>query len=274
MKRRLAYQGWASRVADNRVLGCLFGSAVARGLAVWRSSLPVLSLVPSSMTPLTAALALLDAEWGRYTGAGVVFQDGAQDELRDAVSAVLTKYPEHDTLAGWTIAAVELDLGDAYGHARIDVLAKDAFGNYVIIDDKAKRRMEARWIPKEIAGYEHDWKMNHYCWAASEVYGVPITRYYINLIVASPRFSVTLCPYTAYSGHSREWWEASARRYWLQMAREDDYGDDYTPSMAVSHRSQYGWCEYKDACLTYNLDPAMMAVDYIQVARANNSAIL
>ena len=265
MKRRLSKQGWLPKVADNRLLGCLFGAAVARGLAAWRS----LEDSPSSRAgdSLAAAHALLTTEYQQYQQVGVVFEDTALGDITQDVTTLLTKYPEHDPLGSFTIldGGVELDLGEDYGHARVDVLAKDAFGNHAIIDDKAKRRLEARWVPNETARYEHDWKMNHYCWAVSEKLGVPVTHYYINLIVLAPRFSVTLYPYAAYGGQTRDWWEASARRYWGQMAREDVLGDDYTPSMAVSHRTPFGWCPYKDACLTYRLDPALMATGYARV---------
>ena len=240
---------------------------MAQGLAVYRRR--TVARGTGSSTPLAAALALFSTEVAAYQRAGVHFDQDTLDALPGEIEHALDKYPAHDTLVDYEIIDVELDLGPDYGNARVDVLAKDKFGHYLVIDDKAKRKLEARWQPKELMSYEADWKMNHYVWAISDKLGVPIDRYYINLIVVTPRYSVTLAPYPAFQGKTRDWWEASARRLWNRMEQEAAFGPDFTPSMAVVHKSQYGKCPMWTACLDHGLDKDLMMVDYIQVERAH-----
>jgi PD-(D/E)XK nuclease superfamily len=272
IKRALAYQEkWMPRRYGKRELAAILGGGVAAGLGAYyhfRGACEQWDGQSISTKPyVDIAVQVTRARLRELEEIGAVVNDydrAQQDALPDRVQRAVEKYITWDVEGraiphAWLILDVERTLPD-HGHARLDLGVDDGQGP-AVVDHKVKLQLKREYRQRELDRYRHSWQMLHYAWAYGAVLGRPIRRYYINLIVLEPQFSVELVPFSVEPEHMAQW-EQSARRVWAQMEREDQ-GIEH-PWMAAKHADEYGNCEFAEACLTHKWDPALMAAEYVR----------
>jgi hypothetical protein len=161
----------------------------------------------------------------------------------------------------WDIVLVEEDLGEAYGHARPDLVIHTGSGELAIVDWKVKRSHEMKYQDKSLTEYRESGQFSHYRWAVGEVIGHPVTLTYTHLIVCEPRFRQILDP-CQHDTELDQMWLAGRKRIWAQMEKE--VMGEADPWMAENHRDQFGMCEMYGACFECKLDEELMLANYVK----------
>ena len=222
-------------------------------------------LSPTDAPPIVASRAFV-GEIEALRAAGVQIMQDDVDESAAALGRGVEKYLANDPLIesnGWHVQDVELTLPN-HGRARIDWGGLDPDGVLCQVDYKLKLNLDAKWYSKEVERYRYSNQMWHYCWGYGEHKQQPVNRYYVCLVVLSPRFSVKAHPYEV-DPELLAAWRTSAEQKWRDMDAQKE--GLRIPDMASVHRDAYGDCIYQRACLELKLDPALMSVAYVQLPR-------
>lgn len=256
---------WVPKVFAKRDLARYAGAAWAEGMAVLNRGKLEGTTHPPALIAQTV-LGAFTASVGILREAGVQIEQQDIDDTCAMLLKTTEKYMADDPLVlarGWTVHDVELQLPE-HGKSRIDWGGHDPYNVLCQVDYKLKINLEQRWYDKTVAEYQHSWQMQHYCWAYGDYRGEHVSRYYICLVVMGPRYRCTLHQYEI-DPELTQAWHASALQKWADMAAQAN--KERVPDMAASHRTPFGDCEYKRACLEYKLDEDLMQQHYVKLPK-------
>ena len=231
------------------------GGAFARGIGAYRMGLA---------DSLSLARRYVEREFETLQERGFNVNMDELPIIRDKVTRGLSQAIQFDPIPKhWRILDVELSLPNA-GNARIDVGA-DTGSELVIIDDKFKLRLDARYYDKTVSEYEHYPQMMHYTWGYGAFKQRIVERYYILLTVLEPTFSTRLHSFTVLPEDLR-FFETTTPNAWADMERDGQAESLADLRVHVGpHRNQYGRCPMWNACFKYHLNPALMEAEYVQL---------
>lgn len=260
LKGKIMYKDkWVPKEADNGTVGKIVGAAFARG---------TYDIHLGQGTGLEPAYRLFDRTTEHYVKYGVSFNTDLA-AVRENLGKALVKYHAQNPFKSWQIKGAELELRD-YGKCRLDVLGIDPNGIWSIADIKYKRQLKLDYLNKTVNEYRDSWQFQHYPWAYNDyinkqhVLGFePCQQMVLVLVIAEP-FKVL--PFTfMVKDKLQARWITSAQQKWADISAIES--GEREPIMATTHRDQYGDCPMKRACLDLDLDPALMAFEYVQVPR-------
>lgn len=132
-----------------------------------------------------------------------------------------------------------------HGNCRVDFMYETSMGDLGVGDFKTRGRIQANQKDKERRYWATSNQMYHYCWAASEVYGRPVTQFSILMLTLEPKPWVDLWQYRV-KAPALSAWVASRKQDWADM--DAIKAGNRTPSMATEHENKYGQCTYFDIC--------------------------
>jgi len=272
---------WEPRQVNGpRDLARILGRGFTAGMASyhqWRQiEHPILTVeAPSAVVESAIAAAILATTQGKNE-LGERFLNERDDATRNALESRVTKAVKKaiqlDPIPPeWERVMVEADLGEAYGHAKPDLVVDSPRG-LTPVDYKLKLAVRGR-SPEErdrnleylIQEYEFSWQMYHYCWALADFTGAKVTQYYIALVTLEPSFKIQLLPYEI-DPESMDLWHVMATRTWEDMEQVDE--GHVLPSCPMYHATRYGVCDCQRAVWKHHLDPALMEQDYVRRKRS------
>lgn len=260
IKNLLEHQ-WEPKVIMRPALARMLGLAIGVGVSTHYTN----RKYQQGIDPIQAAVGSAKAQLQDAATRGLVIHpdfagDGVGLPIR--VEGGIKKYIEKDPIpASWEIVDIERDLGEEYGHARIDLGIRLPHGELTVWDLKVKRTLEAKYHQRTLDEYRHSWQMKHYRWAYGEVMGERVMQAGIILVVLEPTFRVLL-DQTTLDDEVVGTWLKRARRVWEDMEAEEK--GERTPWEAADHWDRYGQCPWYRACMEHRLVPALMEMDYVR----------
>lgn len=263
VKGALMYRDkWVPREADNGTVGKIVGAAFARGSQ---------DIHLGQGTGVAAAHKLFDRTVAHYVQYGVSFNMDLE-KVRGNLGTSLVKYEAQHPFRLWKVVAAEWELY-TYGKCRLDVLGIDNAGIWSIADIKYKRSLKLDYLNKTVNEYRDSWQFQHYPWAYNdwvanrEAKGITdhqkAQQMCLVLVIADP-FKILYFTFVV-KDKLQVRWIRSAQQKWADIDAIEK--GEREPTMATTHRDQYGDCPMKRACLDLDLDPALMAFEYVQVPR-------
>lgn len=259
LKRILAAkERWVPRQIEQRDISAILGVAVAKGLEVFNKGGGDAAARAAAFTHATELQrdALLV---GRVLPS---HHESQWSNVAPRAEAALAAYAGVEF--PFRIVDVEMPYGPEGGHARPDLIVDDGRSPRVPFDYKVtlslgRTKSDAvKNRERRIARWAHSFQLMMYA-RLEEVF-----HFYIGFMVLEPEFSFETIPFEIHP-ETMEMWLAGAQETWRDMAAVD--GDERAPQMSASHADEFGECMYKRACFEHHLDPALMAQDYVQVAR-------
>ena len=208
-------------------------------------------------------LAAAKTELDKCLAAGQQISEYAQEDfaaIDSKVRLALMRYPQHEVLDGFQIIDVERVLEDS-GNSRIDLYAISDTGIPAIIDYKYKNYLKVDYLTKTRQEYDNHWNMLHYLHYGSQHYQRDIYRYYIVMVVGSPKYGVYKWEYNVHPD-TLKWWYDSAVSIWAEMDAMEQ--DGAMIPMSPTHHTRYGQCEMYKMCFNYQHDESIMSADYVK----------
>lgn len=258
---------WEPLEAVNSMIPRLRGNAFAKACEVLHNALREgdkgLLETPSFVSlAVDQAIALFDKQYTYCAGKGMRFRPEADALSRAELRRVIPLYARQTPLKQWEITHVEYPI-KKFG-CRPDLMGKDHQTFYATADMKYKTSLEAKYVDSTIEEFHWDFQFQQYPEAYRDLLGigddVPVYSYLI-LVTGTP-FNIRPVGWL-YTPEQRLIWRQSADALTSEI-REVTSGKRL-PRAAATHRSKYGWCPMKKACLEYNLDPHLMRNDYVQL---------
>lgn len=257
---QLNKEGWVTRTYGKPSVYAVRGTAVAKGLDDFNKGLSLQACLSSTQKAAEDEydrMRLGEREWSDVrapepTLALIV------EQARSLVQSYMANVP-----TGFEVVEAECKFPD-HGYCRPDVVA---FRNGALfpLDYKVKDVPNTPFIRhKIITDYEHDWSMLHYCWAIQKEFGQPCSEYVIAILWYGKSNSTELFTFNV-RPQRLDAWEQSAFRVWEEMERiETGQAPAYE---TASHRTVFGACDFKRACLELDRDRGLMGQEYLMRGR-------
>lgn len=267
----LRKNGYVPRRVSYPELCGMGGNAVGRAMEVWNVEIMNGGVVDVDMLVLVGknelhALFMREEKNGRTIGSSKdqEFADSLPALVEQAIRLLYRVNP----LKPYAVIGAEVAFPHA-GGSRLDVLVKQADGRGIVFDYKVKfSEMEEKWLDKEFEKhFTGEQRLTYTSLTNTDMFG-------IILVVLKPRkdkrqidpkIVVRTSPVTD-----------QEKRVWLRDAQLLTPLIDHTltiqspalvPGRTYPHANQYGECKYSDACLRYELNPEMMALDFVQITK-------
>lgn len=279
MLRVLSNEGWMPKYVGKAQWAALLGQGFAAGVGIYntirqeheRGGTPLPPRDATSRADLVkgcqeSAVKMVDDRRKEMEDVGIILDDtdGYRERLDNRVRKAVKDYIISDPIPDdWQIVDAEKDFGPKYGNARPDVVVRDTTG-LAIVDYKSKLVLRSEYRIKTITEYANSHQQYHYAWAAREVYGEDVAKYYIGLAVLEPRWAFDLIPYPV-SSESLALWHSTASSAWRTMDAQDSGNE--LPWMSAVHADNFGQCPMYKACFVHRFDPGLMVADYVHVNR-------
>lgn len=161
--------------------------------------------------------------------------------------------------SAWTLYDRERSFTN-FGNCRVDSMYHTSMGEHGVLDYKTRGSLRANQRDKARREFATSNQMFHYCWAGSQVYGKPIDRFSILIVVLDPKPFIDLWQYRV-KPSTLEVWAAGRKQDWQDM--QDIIDGKRTPSMAVEHENKYGKCQYYDICFKHGFDEDQVQNDFL-----------
>lgn len=269
MKRQLSnVENWRPKVAGKPQIAMWMGASMAAGLEHYGKHFDGGFGPPGLLTPQEIAVDYFHAEMEHFRQAGGSIEDSNLDEYDTLLPRGVTYYTENNPVKH-KIVGVEYPFPE-FGYSRCDLIVDDGEG-YAPIDHKWKKALyvkpgetkdQARY--RTLVEYEDSWQLLQYVWCIRQHFKVRCDHYYIVLGELNPRPHVTIQRFDVTEALLAQFAQSSLQ-YWSDM-NEVDAGKRVV-TMAATHASKYGPCEFSDACLKMGLDRERMKFKYLQLAR-------
>lgn len=208
------------------------------------------------------AVGLFERQFRYCLEKGIRFKPDVDALSKTELRRVIPLYAKQTPLRQWTITHVEHPI-KTHG-CRPDLAGKDHQGIDAVGDMKYKSSLDARWESDTIEEFHWDYQFQQYNAAHRSAIGVgdaiPVYSYLV-LVVGSP-FRIKPVGWL-YTPEQQALWRQSADALTKEI-REITSGERL-PRAAAAHRTRFGWCAMKKACLEYYLDPNLMKNDYVQL---------
>lgn len=184
------------------------------------------------------------------------------EALSQLLDTALARYIQEDPIPrSWKILDIEYTIPGS-GQSRLDLGVEDGQG-LAIVDYKLRLTLDDRYYDRTVSGYVNDHQQLHYAY----FYGLnqcrPVERYYILLVVLTPRFSARLHPFSV-CPETLQVWHHFTQQAWRHMEAQNQ-GDE-SLWMAAQHANQYGPCPMIRYCFEYRMDMTLAAHEYVQGA--------
>ncbi len=255
VKWKLQRDGWKPRYLGYPALAAMRGVAFHAGAAALHEGKAVGDAILMGSVSISNDLALMKHLGQRWA-------DGTPGLEPDdsLVRSALVKYASWFTSewpAQWKIEDVELSMPE-HGNTRID-LGVAMPNNISVIDLKFKAKLEAKYVASTLAEYNYDPKMLHHCWAYSSVKGLPVSTYWVLLVIAEPQFRVEMKEFVIQQSWLEQW-HTSVEIKWGMMEGYHDRA--YLPE--GPHFTKFGPCEFLEACAEMGRDYTLMERAYVK----------
>lgn len=259
---------WEPREAHISLVPRLRGNAFAKACELIHKTIRDKQVAQLSepeyvRTVVDTAVNLFDRQFTYCCEAGVNFKPDVDALVRTELRRVVPLYVLNTPFRQhWTLTHVEQPVKE-YG-IRPDLAGIDPHGFHSVGDMKYKSSLEARYEHDTIEEFHWDYQFQQYNeghrYHLKLADDVPVYSY-LFLVIGSP-FRIRTVGWM-YTPEQRAIWCASAQD--LTDTIRLITSDQKLPRAATTHRSKFGWCPMKKACLEHYLDPALMARDYVQL---------
>ncbi len=209
------------------------------------------------------AVSLFDRQYKYCLERGVNFKPDTDALARAELRRVIPLYMKYTPLRRhWTVTAAEFQIPTH--RCRPDLAGLTPVQMHFVGDMKYKSSLEVRYESDTIEEFHWDFQFQQYPHGYRRLHhiepGVPVYSY-LFLVIGSP-FRIREVGWL-YTPEQQQIWEESAKdlTQTIRLITEDGK----LPRASTSHRSRFGWCPMKKACLEYYLDPELMKRDYIQL---------
>lgn len=212
---------------------------------------------------VTTAVSLFDRQYEYCLSSGINFKPDVDALVRTELRRVIPLYIANTPFRQhWQVSDVEFSI-PSHG-CRPDIAGKEPAGYHFVGDMKYKSSLEARYESDTIEEFHWDYQFQQYNEAYRAKLGVGDSESvysYLFLVVGSP-FRIRSVGWV-YTPEQRAIWRASAAD--LTETIRLITSNQKLPRAATTHRSKFGWCPMKKACLEHYLDPELMKRDYVQL---------
>lgn len=147
-----------------------------------------------------------------------------------------------------------------HGNCRVDSMYETSMGELGVLDFKTRGRIQANQRDKARRDFATSDQMYHYCWAASEVYGQPITQFSILILTLEPKPWIDLWQYRVRDEFMKVW-IAGRRQDWWDM--DQIKAGNRTPTPASVHENKFGQCQYYDVCFKHGFVEEHVQQDFV-----------
>jgi len=257
---------WEPREAHISLIPRLRGNAFAKACDVIHKAIRDQAQIDDPVfidQVVNESVSLFNRQYEYCVTAGISFKPDVDALIRTELRRVVPLYVKQTPFRQhWRITDVEFPI-KTHG-CRPDLAGLDPTGFHFVGDMKYKASLEARYEHDTIEEFHWDYQFQQYNAAyrshrqlssSDPVYS------YLFLVVGSP-FRIRPVGWV-YTPEQMALWQASAEDL-TQMIRQITQ-EGKLPRAATTHRSRFGWCPMKKACLEYYLDPHLMADDYVQL---------
>lgn len=241
-------QQWVPKVPSKKHLSAIVGTVFHIGAACWRET----ECVEWALTAMKYRIQF-EAEQAVSIGWQSVAHD--LEEWWPAVQKALQYLATHDVVpAGWVVTESEarLTINGQYT-CTVDAVMRNDTQRLGFFDYKTHLEQDSKYAAKDVLQWEHDWQMMQCAWALWEVERQLPILFAIVRVVFKP-LSITWHPFPVKPQALYRWIDGAAR-VWQVMATTAPYETN-------NHLTQYGKCDYYDACLLYNREPQLMQIAY------------
>lgn len=256
----LSQQGWRSRQYGKKDVYALRGSAIGVGCDVFhngKGSAAAYMAVKNYIAEEWERSKLNSREWAEFKSIPLT-----QPEVVDMACSVVETYTEAQL--PYIVLKSEYEFSK-HGRARADIIGQVGSGPIIPIDLKTKDKpaqVYYEYLTKRDFAFSH--QMCHYMYALSEETGTLCLSYGIVLLWYGKKNSIEYVPYSI-SEKRFDLWLTSARSTWERMEAVE--AGHVVPAEHPTHKSQWGMCEYYDACLNMNRSPILMQDSFFKVIR-------
>lgn len=261
---------WEPREAERSLPARLRGTAFSRASelvhkAIMDGEIEMLSDTTFIHAIIDEAVNLFDRQYTYCETAGIVFDPNVASISRAELRRVIPLYAHYTPVRQWKkVLGVEYKI-EQYS-CRIDIVGINCDGFHVAGDIKYKTSLESRYENNTIEEFHWDPQFLQYNHAFREdqKLGADVPVYSTLLLVVGTAFRIKQIDWL-YTPEQLALWLASAKD--LSIAIREIKDGKALPRAATVHKSNFGWCPMKKACLEYNLDPELMARDYVKLER-------
>lgn len=247
MKWYLKKEGWLPNAVGMLEVASCLGTAFHAGAAVY-----VLDLGNIEAAQEAARASLIETAGAIYNS-GRVIRPSVEADLdalpQRVINAIKALHEGRSQLDPYEVVAAEQFLPAAGGTTTDLVLREKATGHVCILDWKCKTFSQPWYREQFISDFAQSWQLKHYCWGYEEETGEKVDTFLLGLMdVTNAKGKLRLYPYVV-DDLDLEHWHTSAREAWSRMEAIEN--GELAPAQASQHRTQYGRCEYWDACFTH-----------------------
>ncbi len=261
MAWKLYKDGWVSKKYNKGNLYALRGLAVSAGLDFYNrhgNSDAVDGVVVATLRREYDEARIGEREWNVFKSLPYTCVELTQQAL-----LLVRTYIENPPLA-FTVVHSEYIFAK-HGNARADVIGKLANGKILPVDYKCKDVPTNSFFQFSIKqDYRYDWQLMHYCWAVSEEFHVDCLDFGIVVLWYDKKPRIEYVPFIVNTERLANWY-LSAREVWSHM-EACEKGEAAVTEVA-EHKTVYGPCEFKTACLEYNRHEDLMHNEYFYMPR-------
>ena len=209
------------------------------------------------------ATLLFNRQYTYCTEKGIRFKPGTDEVSRAELRRIIPLYISQTPLRKhWKVTQVEYAIKSH--SVRPDLGGIDPQGFDFVGDMKYKSSLEARYENDTIEEFHWDFQFQQYndAWRSDRGLGPDRPVYsYLFLVIGSP-FRIKPVGWL-YTPEQQAIWQQSAAA--LTDEIRTITSGKRLPRASTTHRTKFGWCTMKKACLEYYLDPELMKRDYVQL---------
>lgn len=209
------------------------------------------------------SVSLFDRQYQYCLAQGVNFKPDTESCARTELRRIVPLYAKLTPLRKhWVVTATEFQIPTH--RCRPDLAGLTPMQMHFVGDMKYKSSLKVEYESDTVEEFHWDFQFQQYAHGYRRLLnldvGVPVYSY-LFLVVGHP-FRIREVGWL-YTPEQQQIWEASAKD--LTQTIRFITEDGKLPRASTTHRSRFGWCPMKKACLEYYLDPELMRRDYVQL---------